>query len=117
MSETTTVSGREIRPPANVLETKEGIRLTLEMPGAVRGTISVSVDEDLLAVRADRDPPGGEAKVHHRETGDGSWHRAFRLSRDLSRDGIEAGYEHGVLTVFVPRAEHTIPKKIEVQSH
>jgi HSP20 family protein len=115
MSETTNASGREIRPRANVEEARDGIRLTLEMPGAVRGTISVGIDDDLLTVRADRAVRGEDWKVHHRETEDGAWHRAFRLSRDLSRDGIEAGYEHGVLTVFVPRAEHTVPKKIEVK--
>lgn len=116
MSETTTASGREIRPRANVEEVKEGIRLTLEMPAAERGTIAVDVNDDLLTIRADRTGPEEGWETHHRETADGSYHRAFRLSRDLKRDGIEAGYEHGILTVFVPRAEHLIPRKIEVRT-
>ena len=47
---TTRTQNGEIHPPADVAATKEGVRLALEMPGVVPGTITVTVEDDVLAV-------------------------------------------------------------------
>ena len=114
---TTTKEVREIRPPSNVEETPEGARLTIEMPGVAKETLSVTVEDDILTIRGERVDPLAEYRVLHRESRTGPRSRSFRLSRDLSRDGIGADYRDGVLTLTVPRAEHTIPRKIEIETN
>ncbi len=105
----------EIRPPADIFVTDEGVVLAVEMPGADANTLSVSVDEDVLTVKALRRNLLEKKNVVRRETRDGEYVRAFRLSRDLARNGLSAEYRQGILRVSIPRAEHTIPRRIEVQ--
>ncbi|MHC4471889.1 MAG: Hsp20/alpha crystallin family protein [Planctomycetota bacterium] len=105
-----------VQPPADVASTKEGVRLALEMPGAVSGSISVTVEEDILTVRAERPELPEGHRLLRRESSPGVYARSFRLSKDLAREGLVADFRLGVLTVFVPRAEHTIPRRIEVRT-
>lgn len=105
-----------VQPPADVASTKEGVHLALEMPGAVSESISVTVEEDILTVRADRQGLPEEYRVLRRESSPGAYARSFRLSKDLAREGLVADFRLGVLTVAIPRAEHTIPRRIEVRT-
>ena len=105
----------EIHPPADVAATAEGTHLSLEMPGTVPGSISVTVDDDVLTVRAERRESPENVKFLRRETRGNGYARSFRLSKDLAREGLSADYRLGVLHVFIPRAEHTIPRKIDVK--
>ena len=113
---TTTKEVREIRPPSNVEETAEGAKLTIEMPGVAKETLSVTVEDDILTIRGERVNALADHRVIHRESRPGDYSRSFRLTRDLSRDGIGADFRDGVLTLTVPRAEHAIPRKIEIQT-
>ena len=45
-----------------------------------------------------------EARFHRVERGHGAFLRQFVLSQPVLVDEISAEYEHGVLTVFVPKA-------------
>jgi HSP20 family protein len=105
----------EIRPPVDIEATEEGVRLLVEMPGARPDALSVSVENAILTILADREDGLQGMKIWHRETETGTYRRSFRLSRDLAREGIKAELRHGVLTVEVPRAEHTIPRRIEIE--
>lgn len=115
-TETRTERLREVTPAADIATTPEGVRLSIEMPGAKKETIAVTVEDEILDVRAERADFLAGSRLLHRETERGAYRRAFRLSRDLAREGIEADYRLGVLSVFVPRAEHTIPRRIEIRS-
>jgi HSP20 family protein len=44
----------------------------------------------------------------------GTFSRQFFLGEALDADRIEAGYDHGVLTVTIPVAEQAKPRKIAV---
>ena len=73
-----------------------------------RGTLTVSAkrDEEL--------PEGEKAYVRERVTG--TFSRRIRLGDAIDSAKVEAGYEHGVLTVRVPLAEAAKPRKVEVQA-
>lgn len=106
----------EIRPVTDIHEVDGGAVLRLELPGAVPGTISVKIEDDVLSVTAQRPEFFPGHRLLSRETGRGTYRCSFRLSRDLSREGMKADYNLGVLTVTIPRAEHTIPRRIEVKT-
>jgi HSP20 family molecular chaperone IbpA len=103
-----------IHPPVDVAELDDGVMLAMEMPGAKADAISVVVEEDTLTIGAPQaDRPGG-TRLLHQETSRGTYRRDFRLSPDLAREGLSADYRHGVLTVRIPKAAHSIPRRIEV---
>jgi HSP20 family protein len=46
----------------------------------------------------------------------GTFTRQFFLGESLDTDNIEAGYDHGVLTLAIPIAETAKPRKIAVSA-
>jgi HSP20 family molecular chaperone IbpA len=107
---------REILPPVDIAEVEAGVRLSVEMPGAKSQTIAVTVEDDTLTVSAEREEFLGRHRLLHQESGRGAYRRSFRLSRDLAREKIRAEYRLGVLTLTLPRADHTLPRRIEVRT-
>jgi len=107
---------REILPPVDIAETEDGVRLTVEMPGARGDTIAVTVEDDILSVSAERAEFLGGHRLLHQESDRGVYRRSFRLSRDLSRDGLKADYRMGVLTLSVPKSEHSRPRRIAIKT-
>ena len=60
------------------------------------------------------DPHGYDAYRVERRFG--SFQRSLALPQGVEADKIQAGYEDGVLTVTVPKAEEQKPKRIEVKA-
>ena len=50
-----------------------------------------------------------------RERRAGSYRRSLRLSESVDAENVESGYEHGVLTITLPKREETKAKRIEVK--
>jgi len=110
------VAGPVSVPPADVLEERDGYILTMDMPGARREEISVTVAEGTLAVRAPlarAEAPG--ARILYREISRGSYERFFTMGEGIDREGIEAQYENGVLTVRLRKSESVKPKEITIR--
>ena len=45
----------------------------------------------------------------------GTFERAFVLPRTVDAGRVEAAYEHGVLTLVLPRREESKPRTVQVQ--
>ena len=43
------------------------------------------------------------------------YRRVFTLSKELDRDKISAEFEHGVLKLSIPKAEHLQPRRVEIK--
>ena len=54
-------------------------------------------------------------RVHRYERTYGTFERSFTLPATVDASNIKASYEHGVLTVTLPKAEKAKPRQIEVQ--
>ena len=83
--------------------------LTVELPGFEREDIEVNWFEGRLNISAEQDD---EAR-NRRQT----YHRTFRMPKEIEPDGIEAEYRNGVLEVRLPVLEGAAPRgtSIEVQ--
>lgn len=103
-------------PAADVTETGEAFVLHLDMPGATKETISVTVVEGILVVRAPIAQARGEgAAVLYREIRTGAYERRFTLGEGIDRKSVDALYENGVLTVRLRKAEALKPKEIIIR--
>lgn len=87
----------------------------LDLPGMDPGSIELTVEADVLTVRATRNWIRAEDdQVQVMERAQGEFGRQLFLGEWLNRDDITAAYENGVLTITLPVAEQAKPRKIEV---
>lgn len=89
----------------------------LDLPGVDPDSIELTVEKNVLAVSAERswDPEEGD-QVLVSERPQGRYARQLFLGDTLAPEGIEAGYDQGVLTVTIPVAESAKPRKVQITS-
>ena len=103
--------------PMDAVRTEDGLTLRFDLPGIDPASIEVTVDRGTLTVSAKRDEELAEGeKPYVRERVTGTFSRRIRLGDAIDSAKVEAGYEHGVLTVQVPLAEAAKPRKVEIQA-
>jgi HSP20 family molecular chaperone IbpA len=55
-------------------------------------------------------------RLVHAEYGEGDYERVFTLSQEIDEAAVQAEFAHGVLTLTLPRAEASKPRRIEVKA-
>ena len=101
--------------PMDAVRRGDAVDLHFDLPGVVPDTIDVDVERNVLTVKAERHwrPAEGD-QILARERTQGAFTRQVLLGDALDADGLEATYEHGVLTVHVPVAEQAKPRKVQI---
>ena len=90
----------------------------LDLPGVDPASIDLTVEKNVLTVRAERHGVEGDGlEWLANERPQGSFARQLFLGEGLDADRIEAGYDQGVLTITVPVAEAAKPRKVEIASN
>ncbi len=105
-----------VGPSADVAETEESYRIRVDLPGTSPKEIAVSIEANVLTIRAERkvaEAAKGETFLRS-ERGHGVYARAFTLPHGVDASKVGARYEHGVLTVTVPKTEAAKPRSIQV---
>jgi HSP20 family protein len=110
------LSERRVRQvPVDAYRRGNEFKVDFDLPGADPGSIDLTVEKDVLTMRATRTwrrDEGDEVLVAER--GQGDFSRQLFLGESLDRDNITAIYHDGVLTITIPVAEQAKPKKVEV---
>lgn len=102
-------------PPVDVIEDSGGITLYADLPGVPKDKLNLHVDADTLTIEGEVGlelPEGMEST--HAEVSLPRYRRTFTLSRELDADKVNAEFEQGVLKLRIPKAEHALPRKIEI---
>jgi HSP20 family protein len=89
----------------------------LDLPGVEPGSIDVTVERNVLSVKAERQRPsrdGTEYVISERPMG--VFSRDLFLGDNLDTDKLQAGYDNGVLTLRIPVSDRAKPRKISVGS-
>lgn len=108
--------GRGFAPPADIYETEAGVTLQVDLPGHDPKAIEVKVEDGVLTVRSERKAePSAKDSARRLERGFGVYARSFTLPDTVDAAKVEARYEHGVLTLTLPRKEESKPRVIEVK--
>lgn len=103
--------------PADAYRQDDRFYLHIDLPGVDPDSIDVEVEKNTLTVSAERNWELGEdVQLLLNERSTGTFARQFFLGESLDTDAIEAGYDHGVLTVVIPIAETAKARKITVNS-
>lgn len=86
----------------DVADGEREVKLSLDLPGHDPKAIKISVDGLMLTVESER---AGRGKVSKR----------YRLAETLDGSKIEAAYEHGVLTLEIPKRAESRVKTVQVK--
>jgi HSP20 family protein len=87
----------------------------LDLPGVEADSIDLTVEQNVLTVRAERQPPAGEsAERVVSERSYGVFSRQLFLGDTLDADRLAADYDAGVLTLTIPIADKAKPRKVVV---
>lgn len=104
--------------PAEIVETEDALRLSIEMPGVSPDEVDVTVENRVLTVSGEigeGEPPEGYRRWLS-ERSFGSFQRSFVLPEYVQADEVEAHFENGVLHLTLPKAEEPRPRRIEIGS-
>lgn len=107
-------------PPAEIVEAKDELILTLELPGMAKKDIEIAIDEGVLTIKGEklelRKEGEEDRKYHLWERTYGTFTRSFTLPNTVDATKIAAEFENGVLTVKLPKTleAKTKGRKIEV---
>ena len=91
--------------------------IDIDLPGVEPASIDVTVDRNVLTVRAERrrvQREGVERLISERPMG--TVVRRLVLSDILDTDRLEARYDAGVLTLTIPVIEQAKPRRIEIST-
>ena len=112
-------------PAAEVNETETAYSICLELPGVARDSIDVKATDRNLVISAERrapQPEGTEATETTQtpakllsEIRYGTWSRSFRFPSGINREGVQAVYRDGLLTVQVPKAQTLTSVSVKVE--
>lgn len=104
----------------NIVEAEGRYYCQIALPGIAPDDIELTVRQNTLTVKANVPEPLSEdlrknAVYLVREFGAGEYTRTVTLPKDVNGDRVDAHYEHGILTVVIPLAEHAQPRRIAVR--
>jgi HSP20 family protein len=75
------------------------------------------VEQNVLTIKAERHFELREDdEILVSERPQGAFTRQLMLAESLESDRLEANYDHGVLTITIPVAEHAKPRRVQVSS-
>ena len=117
---TQSVWNQNLRRPAVPMDAyRKGDRFIVQfdLPGIDPGTIDLTVERNVLTLRAERTwIPAEDEEIVLSERPRGSFTRQVFLGDTLDTANLQANYESGVLVVTIPVLEAAKARKIEVGS-
>ena len=103
--EALTGGGNIVAPRMDISEDDQAFKVTAEMPGARPEDVEVTVDEDVLTIRAERtqERETNRRNYHLVERSVGVFQRSLRLPAPVDPGKVQASFDNGVLTVTIPK--------------
>jgi HSP20 family protein len=101
--------------PMDAVRRGDSVIVRFDLPGVDPGSVDVTVDRNVLTVKAERQSVRQEGdEILIAERPHGSYTRQLFLGDTLDTERIEAGYRDGVLTLTIPVAERAKPRKVQI---
>lgn len=109
-------STRSAQVPLDVIEDADGYTVLAVLPGVAPEAIEVQLVEQQLTITAELRlpelPEGARYRLH--ELAGGRFERSLHFAYPIDADAVQANYNHGLLTLRLPKAESAKPRRIEV---
>ncbi len=103
-------------PPVDIVEEKDRIVITAELPGFKEDQIEIQSENGMLTLRGERQfEKQQDGKSYHRvERSYGQFVRSFSLPNNVDRERIRAEFSDGLLRIDLPKREDAKPRTIKI---
>lgn len=103
-------------PVVDIFEEPDHLRIVAEVPGVKPENVKIAVEDDVLTIQGTKEQVAEERaeKVHRYERTYGAFERSFTLPGTVNVEAIKATYEHGLLTLTLPKLEKAKARQIKV---
>jgi HSP20 family protein len=107
-------------PLVDIHEWADRFELYVDLPGVDPTKVDLTLDGGILTLSGERSPPahkgGEEAQGRRVERRYGQFHRRFVLPDTVDSEKVNATGSNGVLTVTIPKAAKSMPRRIQIGS-
>lgn len=105
-----------VTPFSDIIETPDVFVVMLDMPGATKDAIQVSIERGVLVVKATIAPHHREvATLLFHELTSTNYYRVFNLGEGIDTSNIDAQFADGVLTIALAKTAQVKPKEIQIK--
>jgi HSP20 family protein len=115
------VFGTAARPsamPIDAYRKGNAFYVHFDLPGVDPASIDLTVEQNVLMVKAERPPTAGTGvEMIVSERPGGTFTRQLFLGETLDTERIKADYNAGVLTLTIPVVEAAKPRKLAITTH
>lgn len=113
---------RGYRPAMDVYDGGEHIVIRALIPGARPDDLDISLEQNTLTIRGTLGYQVDEEQArtvtwYQREIGFTEWSESIQLPTPVDAEQAQAEFEHGILTLSLPKAEQARIKRIPVHSN
>jgi HSP20 family protein len=102
-------------PALNVWDAGDAYMTEAELPGVRPEDLEVTALGDELTIKGQRRSAAEGGTLYRQERGAGEFVRRMVLPGEIAADKIEATLHDGVLTIKLPKAAKTLPRRIAVK--
>lgn len=107
----------DFSPRVNIVDNKDNVELTFELPGIDKNEINVLVRDNVLTVSGERKMKNEvkEDGYVRSEIRNGKFSRSFNLGDNIDVEKVAADYKDGLLHIKLDKKEEAKPKEIQVK--
>ena len=108
--------GGGVALPLDVSENENEFVVKASLPGVKPEDVQITIHGETLTIQGEskfEEEKKGE-RWHIRERRAGSFHRSIVLPVPVESDKAQASFEHGVLTLTLPKSEQAKPRQIRI---
>ena len=104
--------------PLDVTEGEDGVVVTASVPGFKPEDIDVTIEDHVLTINAktESSEQTTDERFLIRERRSGAFQRSLRLPEFVDSDGADTRYEHGVLSITLPKAEARKARRLTINA-
>lgn len=106
-----------LAPPIDIHENEQGLELNIDLPGIDPNSLQLEAENQILTVQAERKYERKEGRTAHRvERAYGTFSRTFNMPAKYDLTKVEADFDHGTLSLYVPRSESAQKRSISIRT-
>ena len=112
------IEGEAVTPALDVHQTPDDIVVTAALPGIDPEEVDITLTGQTLVIRGEfkADEKITRDQYLYRERRFGSFSRLLQLPVRVEGDKTEATFQHGVLTLRIPKADEVKPRQIQIRA-
>jgi HSP20 family protein len=108
------------KPNLDISESDREYSVAVELPGVEQKNVELELVDDVLKIKGEKkqESEKKDKNYHCIERSYGTFQRVLNLPDDADRDGIQAEYKNGIMTITIPRQPGKKPgsKRIDIKS-